>query len=156
MLKRLISKLLGASNPISNVQPVAPKAETDVLHLAPGRGFTQQVVGESRRQDAFEKVMGKRKAEGFRKEVIAQLVFDDGNPVDSNAVGVLLDRYHVGFIPKEDARVFREQILAINPEELPVTCNAKVVGGWYRDRDDQGSFGIKLSLAWPLKPAIVR
>jgi len=135
----------------SGPKPVAEPSSIKPLVLAPGRGFTQEVVGESHRQEAFELVMGPKRPEGFNDIVTAQLVFDDGNEHDPNAVGVLIETYHVGYIPRADAALFREQILNINPEELPVTCKAKIVGGWLRDDGDEGSFGIKLSVSSPLR-----
>lgn len=123
------------------------------IKLAASRGFNQEVVGEGRRQEAFIELFGQKKASGINLERDAQLVFDDGNPVDPNAVGVLLDGLHVGYIPSDDAAAFRQQILAINPDELPIICSAKIVGGWDRGNGDEGHFGVKLSILKPLKSA---
>ncbi|MNE95789.1 hypothetical protein D3C80_1939250 [compost metagenome] len=57
----------------------------------------------------------------------------------------------VGWIPRERAAEFRAALLKLNVENLPVTCKAKVVGGWDRGRKDRGLFGVKLSLSVPLK-----
>lgn len=51
------------------------------------------------------------------------------------------------------AKEIRDAILRLNPEERPVTCDAQVVGGWRRDWEDEGHYGVKLSLSYPLKLA---
>jgi len=130
---------------------VASASAVEPLYLAPGRGFTQEVVGESYRQEALEASVGGKTLDGFNQKLTAQLVFDEGNRHDPNAVGVLIDRRHVGYIPKQQAADFRRQILAINPGQIPVVCKAKITGGWDRGDGDTGHFGVRLSLASPLR-----
>ena len=140
----ILSRLFGAKEPPQTVQ------------LAKGRGFTTRVVGESHCQAALEAVAGGKTEHGVRLLVTAQIVFDSGNQYDPNAVGILLDGRLVGYIPKEESAQFRHEVLAVNPQELPVACHAKIVGGWrYVDDDDgedsEGHFGIKLNVARPLR-----
>jgi len=122
----------------------------EALPLAAGRGFTVDVVGESQWQAHIARVVGGKRDEGYKDEYVAQLAFDN-NPHDANAVVVLIDAHPVGWIARGDAANVRNEINAINPEGLPVTCKAKIVGGWDRGDGDEGHFGVKLSLSRPIK-----
>lgn len=128
----------------------APTEVSRPLHLARGRGYTFDVVGEANYQDALDHICGGKCDDGYNLETTAQLCFQEDNPHDSNAVAVLMERKVVGYIPRDKAAWFRSEILKVNPEERPVICDAKVVGGWYRGRGDEGHYGVKLSLAEPL------
>jgi hypothetical protein len=57
----------------------------------------------------------------------------------------------VGWIPDDRSAEFREALSLLNPAGRPVTCKAKIIGGWDRGKQDRGYFGVKLSLALPLK-----
>lgn len=122
------------------------------LPLAAGRGFTVDVVGESQWQANIARVIGGKRDEGYSEEYVAQLAFDN-SPRDANAVAVMFDAHPVGWIARGDAAAVRSEINAINPEGLPVTVKAKIVGGWDRGNGDEGRFGVKLSLSRPIKVA---
>jgi|KBSSwiStaDraftv2_1062776.scaffolds.fasta_scaffold1097167_1 hypothetical protein len=126
------------------------------VHLARGRGFTFEVVGEANYQDALDVLCGGKCEDGHKLEARAQLIFQEDNPYDPNAIAVLIDRRLVGYVPRDLARSMRSAILTLNPEERPVTCDALVVGGWLRDEDDEGHYGVRLSLAHPLRLATAR
>jgi hypothetical protein len=128
-------------------------AAPEPLQLAAGRGFTYEIVGEAQYQDALDAVCGGKCDEGHKLQVTAQLRLIDDNPHDPNAVGVFIDGDLVGFIPRADAVPIRAEILAINPEERPLTCAAKIVGGWDDGYGDEGHYGVKLSIARPLRVA---
>lgn len=123
------------------------------VHLAPGRGFTFEVVGEANYQDTLDAICGGKCEDGHRLPIRAQLVFQENNPHDRNAIAVLIYRDLVCYVPRDMAREMRSAILALNPQERPVTCDAQVVGGWLRDEDDEGHYGVRLSLAHPLRSA---
>lgn len=127
------------------------KEMLEPVAIAPGRSFTFDVVGEAHYQEALDRIVGGKCEEGCDLEVTAQLVFDEGNEHDSNAVGILIDRMVVGYVPREKAAEIRSEILRINPEQRPVTCNAKIVGGWDRGRGDSGHYGVKLSISKPMR-----
>lgn len=121
------------------------------LHLARGRGHTFDVVGESHSQDVFDDICGGKREDGHKLKVTAQLCFVEDNPHDPNAVGVFIEGQLVGYVPRDAAPQLREDILRINREERPVTCDGKIVGGWDRGHGDEGHYGLKLSLSDPLK-----
>lgn len=124
----------------------------DALPLAAGRGFTVEAVGEAQWQENIARIAGAKRPEGYRDQFVAQLIFED-NPHDPNAVVIVIDAHAVGWIARGDAANVRKEIMAINPYKLPVTCKAKIVGGWDRGDGDQGHYGVKLSLSRPLKVA---
>lgn len=121
------------------------------VHLAPGNGFTFELAGESRYQADLDAICGGKCDQGHKLSCIAQLCFEEGNPDDSNAIAVLINGRVVGYIPQTLAAGLRSQILALNPGQRPVTCDAMIVGGWRRGPDEEGQYGVKLSLSAPLK-----
>ena len=128
-----------------NNEPAAP------LHLARGRGFTFEVVGEASYQQALDSICGGKCEEGHNLPCIAQVCFQEDNVHDRNAIVVLIDGKVVGYVPRDLAPGMRSAILDLNPYERPVICDAKIVGGWLREWDDEGNYGVKLSLSQPLR-----
>jgi len=127
--------------------------EIEPIMLARGRGFTLDVVGESNYQPALDRICGGKCEDGHRREVTAQLCFVEDNEWDENAVGVFINKQLVGFVPRDQAAKVREGILAINQDDRPVLCRGKIVGGWNRGHGDEGSYGVKLSIGTPIRPA---
>lgn len=132
--------------------PAESNRSVEPVHLASGRGFTFEIVGEASYQAALDAICGGKCEDGYKLPVVAQLCFQEDNQHDPNAVVVLIDTKVVGYIPRDLAPEMRDAILKLNPEERPVTCDAKVVGGWLRD-NDEGHYGVKLSLSLPLRRA---
>jgi hypothetical protein len=107
------------------------------------------LVGEASYQEALDHICGGKCEEGHGQEVLAQLIFEDSNPYDSNAVAVLIDGKLVAYVPRDVASSLRESILRVNPQERPVTCDAMIVGGWLRSGGDEGNYGVRLSISDP-------
>ena len=139
-----LNRLFGSSE---NQMP----AERDVVHVAAGRGFTFDVVGESEFQRALSKICGGKKAGGHKHEATAHLRFA-ANPHDPNAIAVDIAGKQVGWIPSALTPEIRREIVAVSSTGN-VACKAKIVGGW-NEEDSEGHFGVKLSLSRPLKRAI--
>jgi hypothetical protein len=151
----LLSWLFGTPSSKPEWRPVrSPQTSgsTEPIVLARGRGYTFEVVGESHRQATIDAICGGKCEDGHNLEVTAQLLLIEGNPHDPNAVGVFVDGQLVAYVPRQLAAGIRADILRLSPDERPVTCDAKIVGGWDRG-DDEGHYGIKLSLANPLRVA---
>jgi hypothetical protein len=129
--------------------PEAPQP----IHLARGRGYTFDLVGESHYQDTLDALCGGKCEEGHRLPLTVQLCFQEDNPHEPNAIAVLVDREVVGYVPRHLAARMRDELLKLNPAERPVTCDAKIVGGWRRADEDEGHYGVKLSLSQPIKLA---
>ena len=134
-------------------EPTATFKAAEPLHLARGRGFTFEIVGEANYQDALDSICGGKCEDGHKLLCTAQLCFQEDNSHDSNAVVVLIEGKVVGYVSRTLAAEMRSSILRLNPDEQPVTCDAQVVGGWIRDEEDEGHYGVKLSLSNPLRQA---
>ncbi len=123
------------------------------LPLAASRGFDQEVVGESFRQEALEAIVGGYGQYGCIFHTTAQLALPTDMPDHPKAVAVLIETKHVGFLPSADSAQVREELLALPGSENGVTCKAVIRGGWDQTANggDRGHFGVWLSLSRPLK-----
>jgi hypothetical protein len=119
--------------------------------IAKGRGYTFNIVGESQFQDVLAQIAGPKTPDGAKVEKTAQIVDDDDNEHDESAIAVLIGGRVVGFIPRAVAASMRADLARINPAGHPITCHAKVVGGW-RDADGhEAHYGVKLSISNPIR-----
>lgn len=135
--------------------PVSPGTgcwwnDPDAVPLAAARGFNIALRGELQFQAEIAAAVGGRCAEGHSCQVPAQLVLA-ATASDPMAIGVEINSRPVGWLASEVGPELRPQLTSLNPDGKPVTCKAKIVGGWERGPDDRGYFGVRLSLALPLK-----
>lgn len=107
--------------------------------------FETKVVGESHYQPALDKICGGRCEDGVNQHASATLVLEDDNRYDKNAVRVEISNTTVGYLAREDARLYRKR-LRDKGNKAPRTCRAVIRGGWDRGGDDQGYFGVRLDL----------
>lgn len=119
------------------------EAFSDAIHLTQGEYF--DVVGESFYQDHLEVICGGRKYDAAKHHCRAFLVPEPENPVDQNAIRIVIDGRTVGHLSREHAVEYHQHI---GPR--PSTCAAKIVGGW-DDGETVGYFGVKLRMKWPPK-----
>jgi hypothetical protein len=112
--------------------------------LAPGHGWIVQVVGESQYQEVLESLYRMNGGVGHDIKVIAGLVPEDNNSLDSRAVRVEIDSCRVGYLPRDMALEYRAAL-----GEFVGQCSAKIVGGFKREDGTLAFFGVKLNLAWP-------
>jgi hypothetical protein len=111
--------------------------------------YETDVVGESHYQSSIEKICGPRSPEGEEKEVTAQLVLEDNNRHDKEAVRVDIEGQTVGYLSRSDARSFRAELkkkLPRGTEAGTLTCGALIVGGWEKSKNDRGFYGVKLDI----------
>lgn len=108
--------------------------------------FSVDVVGESHYQDAIAFLCGGKSREGVNHIVNATLVPEDDNPHDRQAVRVDVEGYTVGYLSRKHAREYRNQLRRTGYPKSPMSCRAKIVGGWDRGPDDTGYFGVTLDL----------
>ena len=121
--------------------------ETQIASITNGPGtYSVDVVGESNYQSALEEICGGHTEQGHRYEIEANLVLEDDNPHDSNAVMVSIEGETVGYLDRSTARSFRIALKAVAPRGAIAKCPAIIVGGWDRGGGDRGHFGVKLDL----------
>ena len=98
------------------------------------------IVGESFYQDALARHAGPRGREAKSHRVIVRIELEPTNPVDPMAVCVSIEGQLVGHLSRTDARRWHRQKLT------SLYAEARIVGGWYRNREDQGSYGLLVFL----------
>lgn len=110
--------------------------------------FQINVAGESFYPDAFAALCGARTRDGIAFPARAQLMLDDDNVHDRNAVKVMIDGNQVGHLPREAAKAFRRTVRYGDLAKYDVfECAALINGGWDRGGGDAGNFGVRLDLA---------
>jgi hypothetical protein len=111
--------------------------------VAAGRGWTQEVVGESFYRSALEKLTKGRTRQGVMISRPAELIAGEykGQP----AVFVAIEGQRVGSIPKDASAELHHEITALTSAGR-VSAKAQISAG-YQDAD----YCVKLSLARPLK-----
>ena len=134
----LLSWLFG--NPRQSTRP------TQALRIIGDGSFDYDVVGESFYQDHLNRICGGKTENGHEYRCLAVLVCEDNNPHDTNAIAVVISGRKVGHLPRSEAAAFRQLLRRHGIENLPVRCDALVVGGWKRARGDEGHYGVKLDI----------
>jgi hypothetical protein len=103
--------------------------------------YPLNVVGESHYQDALERITGGKTEDGHKFECKATLLLENSNRHDSMAVRVDISGMTVGYLSREDARLYRSE----RPSRT-ASVPAIITGGWDRGSRGSGSYGVKLSL----------
>jgi len=129
---------LGAAKKLQARSPVA---------IIPGQGsFRVSVVGESNYQADLESICGGRTENGAYEVVEAQLVLEESNPYDPDAVRVDIAGKTIGYLSRENARQYRGQLNEQGYRGVVTKCTATIVGGWDRGGGDKGHFGVTLDI----------
>lgn len=100
------------------------------------------VVGESKYQKNFEKLVGPKTEDGFEEEVTVELVPEPTNPKDPSAVAAYVRGTQLGYLSKLSARDFVARNGTARRQ-----MHGTIVGGWDRGDGDTGHFGLKLGTA---------
>lgn len=141
----LLSRLLGRSQaPTSQTRPpgLASRHVTATLYSG---AETLEVVGESFCQDALWRIVGGRRLERVRHEVVALLVPEPDNRHDENAIKVLIDGHQVGYLAADDAEEYLPGLLRlIGPSASGAVALAGVVVGGGSRPDGIGMLGVFL------------
>ncbi len=103
-----------------------------------------EVVGESHYQEDLWRLVGGLTQERVRRPTVAVLVPEDGNPFDSEAVGVWVAGFLVGYLKRVDASDLRPGIIElVRSTGRPVSMQGVIVGGGDRP-DGLGLLGVWL------------
>lgn len=111
--------------------------------VLPG-GYEVQVVGESFHSDALRAVVGLAGTSFGATLAWASLVPESDNPYDMNAVKVMVDGRHVGYLSTGAAKTFAPVAARIRELTCDARCAATIIGG-----GDDGVFGVVLDLGTP-------
>lgn len=105
-----------------------------------------EVVGESNYQKALKNIAGNHSNEGARVACTAEIIPEDTNPYDSKAVAIKIENQLVGYLAKEEARMFRRRLGQKGLSGITTTCAAIIVGGGTRKNGEILFYGVKLDL----------
>ncbi len=117
--------------------------------------FPLDIVGESNYQQNLEGICGKRSKEGEDRTIAALLVLEERNKFDPYAVRVDIQGKTVGYLAKEKAPEFRNQMAQLGLQGPAVSCRALIRGGWDRGsrkgigtmKGDRGHYGVQLDVS---------
>ncbi len=137
---------------LSWLRGIATEASAPPININGTGDYLLEVVGEASYQDAISQICGGKTKQGHRKQVQALLVHDDANQHDRKAVRVDVAGSTVGYLSREHARKFRDQLTRMGHRGAPVACAAIIVGGWDRGNGNTGHFGVKLDV--PMSAAL--
>src|SRR5437660_1559178 len=119
-------------------------SDKPVVATIQGTGqYACPVVGESHYQDALESICGGRAERGADKAVTARLIYEPENPYDELAVRVDVQGRTVGYLDRQTARSFRNQLRLAAPNAT-IAQAAAVIRGVWDDGQTRGSVGIGL------------
>ncbi len=129
-------------------RPSVPVADNSVMLPS---GHRVAVTGEGHYLAAFDAAFGPRRKQGARMgvEVVVTLHHEPTNPYDPNAIAVHLGGATCGYLPRTAIPAILPTIIALAAAGKVAACEAVITGGWDRGPDDQGSYGMTLSVAGP-------
>ena len=107
------------------------------------------IVGESHYQAALNRIAGGKTEESVEIDVDVFLISEPENSYDSDAVKVVIDGQKVGHLSRQHTESFHNITRSLGIDRAK--CEGLIVGGWKRSSDDEGSFGVKLDLKWPIR-----
>lgn len=117
--------------------------------LHQGRGWTIDVVGESNYQSAIGVYYRRNGGKGSDLKCRAELVPDDRNVYDSNAIQVKIAGLAIGYLPRDLAKDYRSIVASVPALSGSVSCSAKITGGHKLENGEIAHFGVKLNISWP-------
>ena len=122
-----------------------PIADERTFDVGSGIDCSYGIVGESNYQAALRTLDAGRRARGEQVTFIAELVLEPNNPYDANAVKVVADGKHLGYLPKDDAAQYQAALRAIGGTGKRACCHAKLIGG----TAGKPSLGVMIDLRLP-------
>ena len=129
----------------SNASQKLPAREKVVFLLGPGN-FDLEIVGTAGFQAALETICGARLPEGVQRFETAGLIVEDKNPRDKNAVRVEIRRQPVGYLSREAASLYRQQLEARGTPNAVGQCQAVIRGGWESSDGRKGPYEVWLDI----------
>ena len=120
--------------------------EKETIYIEGDGGFDLEVVGESHYQRHLKKLCGGYSKEGSKTEVVAKLIFENKNPHDNQAIRVDVEGKTVGYLSREDARLYRKRVRKTGHDGITMLCNGKIFGGKKLGLLSKTNFGVWLDL----------
>lgn len=128
------------------IRPFEPSASFNrPLHWQPTGQFPRYGVGTSNYEPAIAALAQNPKGRNALVFCTANLVPENTNAFDSNAVMVVIDGQKVGYLPREYAKVFRSYFEKFGLPIQATTCDAVISNGLKTD-DRQYGYSIELDI----------
>ena len=122
-----------------------PGREKVVFLLGLGN-FDLEILGTAHFQAALENICGPRLSDGVKRLETAGLILEDKNPRDKNAVRVEIRRKPVGYLSREVASLYRQQLEARGTPNAAGQCQAVIRGGWVSSDGRKGPYQVWLDI----------
>lgn len=116
--------------------------------LSSSEQYSTKVVGTSFCQENIIRVCGPKKAASVELEVAAELVLENDNQADVNAVAILVYGLKVGYLPKREAMIHRIFIHGSDYSKDRLICFGKIYGGWDNGYGNCGHYGVTVELPY--------
>lgn len=110
--------------------------------------FPTAVVGENNYQRAMMAECSSHTRYGVQHECLATVLPEPGNRFDANAVEVLIQEQHVGFLSREEAPRMKEGLEAFGL--APATCGARIT----QDGRQTSTTKVTSAFGWPFLAGI--
>jgi hypothetical protein len=129
----------------SNAQEQRSGKQEVVMLMGIGN-FELRIIGDAHYQSALEVLCGPRVPRGVNRFETAWLLLEDKNPHDKNAVRVEIRRKPVGYLSRQAAIRYREQLKAQGVPKANGQCQAVIRGGWVSSDGRKGAYLVWLDL----------
>src|SRR5688572_11166721 len=126
--------------------PEQSAVKEKVIFLLGIGNFELEIVGEALYQAALEAICGPRGPQGINRFETAGLILEDKNPHDKNAVRVEIRRKPVGYLNRETAILYRQQLKARGTPTAIAQCQVVIRGGWLSSDGRKGLYKVWLDL----------
>jgi hypothetical protein len=118
-----------------------PAVKEKVVFLLGIGNFEVEIVGEARYQAALEAICGPRVPQGINRFETAGLILED-----KNAVRVEIRRKLVGYLSREAAILYRQQLKDRGTPTANAQCQAVIRGGWVSSDGRKGPYRVWLDI----------
>lgn len=130
----------------SSKAPEKPSAKQEVVILTGGLKFDREIREVQRYQAALEAICGPRVPSGVNRFETARLLLVANTPQDVIVVRVEIRGKRVGYLSREDAALYRRQLILQAAPNALGQCQAVIRGGWLSSDGRKGDYGVWLDL----------
>ena len=123
-----------------------PSGKKEVAIMMGTGNFELEIVWELHYQAALEAICGPRVPKGVNRLETAWLILEDNNPHDKNAVRVEIRSKKVGYLSREAAMLYRQQLKARGMPKANGQCQAVIRGGWVSSDGRKGPYSVRLDI----------
>lgn len=120
--------------------------EIESLFVEGDGRYCLEVAGEPHYQNYLKSLYRSYLKEGGKQELIAKLHYENNNPNDKNAIRVVVNGGTVGYLSREDAKLYRKRLGKAGKEGRIISCNAKIFDGKRVWLIKKTNFAVRLDL----------